>query len=281
MTLLKLASARTFVSLRRHHNYRLFFFGQLTSVCRDVDAEHRACLARRSARAALARPRGRRALVLPLRAVHAPRPARRRRHRPVRQSPHRDRHAVGADALLRDPRGRHARRARPAVGGLRDRSAHGHRARVRCAVAPEPHLPDGRTRRAAERDRAQLEPLQHSPHLRPGAGGRPDRRGRRRLVLRDQLGQLPRRAGEPARDARERALPAPRPPPADALARHPRRLSLRAPQPDRLGDPDDDGDLLVDLLQLQHPAAAAREGHARRRARAPSASSPPASAPVR
>jgi MFS family permease len=32
LTLLKLASARTFASLRRHRNYRLFFFGQLTSV---------------------------------------------------------------------------------------------------------------------------------------------------------------------------------------------------------------------------------------------------------
>ena len=32
MTLLKLASARTFASLQRHHNYRLFFAGQLTSV---------------------------------------------------------------------------------------------------------------------------------------------------------------------------------------------------------------------------------------------------------
>jgi MFS family permease len=32
LTLLRLASARTFASLRRHHNYRLFFFGQLTSV---------------------------------------------------------------------------------------------------------------------------------------------------------------------------------------------------------------------------------------------------------
>lgn len=32
MTLLRLASRRTFVSLRRHFNYRLFFFGQLTSV---------------------------------------------------------------------------------------------------------------------------------------------------------------------------------------------------------------------------------------------------------
>ncbi len=33
MTLLRLAGRRTFVSLRRHYNYRLFFAGQLTSVC--------------------------------------------------------------------------------------------------------------------------------------------------------------------------------------------------------------------------------------------------------
>ena len=32
MTLLRIAGRRTFVSLRRHYNYRLFFFGQLTSV---------------------------------------------------------------------------------------------------------------------------------------------------------------------------------------------------------------------------------------------------------
>ena len=32
MTLLRLASRRTFASLRNHRNYRLFFFGQLTSV---------------------------------------------------------------------------------------------------------------------------------------------------------------------------------------------------------------------------------------------------------
>ena len=32
MTLLRLASRRTFASLTRHRNYRLFFFGQLTSV---------------------------------------------------------------------------------------------------------------------------------------------------------------------------------------------------------------------------------------------------------
>jgi MFS family permease len=33
LTLLKLAGRRTFLSLRRHHNYRLFFSGQLASVC--------------------------------------------------------------------------------------------------------------------------------------------------------------------------------------------------------------------------------------------------------
>jgi MFS family permease len=32
VSLLRLASRRTFASLRHHHNYRLFFFGQLTSV---------------------------------------------------------------------------------------------------------------------------------------------------------------------------------------------------------------------------------------------------------
>jgi MFS family permease len=32
VTLLRIASRRTFASLRNHHNYRLFFFGQLTSV---------------------------------------------------------------------------------------------------------------------------------------------------------------------------------------------------------------------------------------------------------
>ena len=33
MTLLRLAGRRTFASLRRHRNYRLFFAGQITSVC--------------------------------------------------------------------------------------------------------------------------------------------------------------------------------------------------------------------------------------------------------
>ena len=33
MTVLQHASRRTFVSLRRHRNYRLYFSGQLASVC--------------------------------------------------------------------------------------------------------------------------------------------------------------------------------------------------------------------------------------------------------
>jgi MFS family permease len=33
LTLIRLASRRTFASLRRHYNYRLYFAGQLTSVC--------------------------------------------------------------------------------------------------------------------------------------------------------------------------------------------------------------------------------------------------------
>ncbi|HEY3961879.1 MAG TPA: MFS transporter [Gaiellaceae bacterium] len=33
MTLIRIASRRTFASLRRHYNYRLYFAGQLTSVC--------------------------------------------------------------------------------------------------------------------------------------------------------------------------------------------------------------------------------------------------------
>jgi len=33
VAVLRIASARTFASLRRHHNYRLFFAGQITSVC--------------------------------------------------------------------------------------------------------------------------------------------------------------------------------------------------------------------------------------------------------
>ena len=155
---------------------------------------------------------------------------------------------------------------RAALGGLRDRRAHRHRARLRRAVAAEPHVPDGRPRRAAERDRAQLEPLQHRADLRARARRHPDRRVRRRLVLRDQRGQLPRRARRACSRCASASCSRCSTGAGPTLWRGTREgLPLRAPQPNGLGDPDDDGDLLVGLLQLQHPAAAAREEHARRR----------------
>ncbi len=211
MTLLRLASRRTFSSLRRHRNYRLFFAGQLTSVAGTWMQNIAMAWLVVQLAAALARSRRRHPHRLPLRPVHGARPRRRRRDRPARQPPHRDPHADGADVLLRRAGRDHARRSRPAVGGLRDRGLHRHSARVRRAVAPEPDLSDGRPRRAAERGRAQLEPLQHRAHLRPGARRCPDRRLRRRLVLRAQHAQLPRRARRPARDARARPVPARRP----------------------------------------------------------------------
>ena len=175
---------------------------------RHLDAEHRDGVARGAARAAFARPRGRHSHRLPLRPLHGARPRRRRRHRPARQPPHGDRHAVGADVLLRRARRDHAARARSDLGGLRDRRPDRHRDRLRRSRTPEPDVPDGRPRRAAERRRAQLEPLQHGAHLRAGTCRRPHRRLRRRLVLRAQHPQLPRRARRPPRDARARPLPA-------------------------------------------------------------------------
>ena len=85
----------------------------------------------------------------------------------------------------------------------------GHGARARRAVAPAADVPDGRPRRPAERDRAQLEPLQRVADLRPV--------GRRRSLLGfagvgvcflvnaiSFLAVLDR----PARDAAARVLPA-------------------------------------------------------------------------
>ena len=208
MTLLKLASARTFAPqtppqlppllLRPAHVRR-----------RDVDAEHRARVGRRrsshrtraaSRSASLAICRFGPFTLLGLVAGVVTDRFDNRRTVIVTQSVQMVFSAVLAVITLAG----HV----TAVGDLRDRRAHRHRARLRRAVAAEPDVPDGRPRRAAERDRAQLEPLQHRADLRAGARRRPDRRVRRRLVLRDQLGQLPRRAREPARDAGRRAVPA-------------------------------------------------------------------------
>ena len=68
--------------------------------------------------------------------------------------------------------------------------------------APNRHAltyPAGRPRRAAERDRAELVALQRRPGGRPGGRRSADRRGRLRLVLRDQRALVPRRARGVAR----------------------------------------------------------------------------------
>ena len=183
-----------------------------------MDAEHRARVGCHPDRTALPRARRRNPLRLPVRAVHGARSLRGCRDRPLRQPADGDRDAVRADGVLGAPRGAHPGRGRVAVGGLRDRRPHRHRSRLRRAVAAEPDVPDGRSRRVAERGRAELQPVQHGPHLWPRARRHPDRRVRCRLVLRGERGQLPRRARGVARDARLRALSARRPPPADRLA---------------------------------------------------------------
>ena len=96
-------NARTFASLRRHRNYRLFFTGQVISVSGTwmqnialawlvVELTHS--------------PAGRRrARVLPFPPVHDLRPGRRCRRRPDRQPQARDHDAERLDDLLGDPRG--------------------------------------------------------------------------------------------------------------------------------------------------------------------------------
>ena len=100
-----------------------------------------------------------------------------------------------------------ARRLRGAVDALHDRLHQRDGARARRAVAPAAHVPDGRPRRPAERDRAQLDALQRVADLRPGDRRHRARRRRGRLLPHER-DQLPRRADLPAPDARLGVLPA-------------------------------------------------------------------------
>ena len=186
MTLLRLASARTFRSLRHHHNYRLFFFGQLTSVAGTwMQNIALAWAVVQLAPAPEADSPSALLAICRFGPFTAARPLRGRDHRPVRQPAHRDRHPVASRWC--------SPRCSPALAltgqltlaylyviAFVDR----HRDRVRRAVAAEPDVPDGRPGRAAERRRAQLEPVQHGAHLRAGARGDRDRGRRHRLVLR-------------------------------------------------------------------------------------------------
>ena len=220
-------NARTFASLKRHRNYRLFFTGQVISVSGTwmqnvalawlvVELTHSPL-----AVGILAFCRFIPFTVFGLVAG--------RRRRPDRQPQARDRNADRLDDLLGALRGVRAQRPRDALGRLRARDPLQHRARLRRARPARAHLPDGRTRRAAERGRAQREPLQRLAGRRPRRRRRPDRRLRRRRLLRDQRRHLPRRARRAADDAEGRAGAAPaKRRAADDDARHPRGLRLGA-----------------------------------------------------
>ena len=95
-------NARTFASLRRHRNYRLYFVGQVDLAERHLDAEHRARLAGRRADAFACR--GRPARVPALRPVRGLLAAGRRPRRSLRQPQDDDGHAGGVDGDLRRAR---------------------------------------------------------------------------------------------------------------------------------------------------------------------------------
>ena len=95
---------RTFLSLRKHRNYRLFFSGQVVSVSGTWMQNIAMYWFVLHADARSARDRD--PLVLPLRAVHDLRPLLRRDRGSLRQPQDGDRHAVGADGAQRRARGR-------------------------------------------------------------------------------------------------------------------------------------------------------------------------------
>ena len=217
---------RTFSSLH-YRNYRLFFFGQAISQIGIVDAADRAQLVRPATdarRLVRGRDHGRRAVP----AVHPVRALRRRVHGPARRAPPR-----GLDAgLAARHRGRarvdRARRLRAAVDAVHDRVRERGDPRARRAVPPAAHVSHGRPGYTAERDRAQLEPLQRVAHLRPIARRRDHRLRRRRRLLHRERDQLRRRPARPLRDAHERVLPGREVRAPGDPARHARRALVRA-----------------------------------------------------
>ena len=117
----------------------------------------------------------------------------------------------------------------------------------------------------------------------PGDRRRPDRRLRRRRLLRDQRGDLPRRPRRAAADAERtsscRSSASARA--ADDDARHPRGLRLGTALARNAARPRDRHRRQHGRLQLPRDPAAARLRHAERGRRRCSGSSPPASAPAR
>ena len=231
-------NSRTFSSFR-YRNYRLFFGGQ--AVSQIGSWMQRIALGwfvfqlTHSAFAVGVMASG------DVPAVHAVRPVRRRVHRPARRAPHGHRHAGGTAPDSGGAGLDRARRDRAAVDAVHDRVHQRVRARARRPVAPAAHVPDGRTRRPAECDRAQLEPVQCVARVRSGRCRNALRLHRRRRVLPRQRDQLPRGAAQPVRDADARLLSAGEVRAPRDLARHTRRTGVRAPPAQDARDPRADG----------------------------------------
>ena len=224
----------------------------------------------------------RRARLRAIRAVPGFRAVLGRRRRPVRQPPGRDRHAGGVDGGRVSARGARLRRRLAPVAVLRARLPRRRRARLRRAQPPRAHLSAGRPQRAAERDRAELVALQRRPSGRPGGRRSADRRGRLRLVLRDQRRLVPRRARGVAPDACLGALPGGAQLSAgEDRRRDPRGSALRPADARGAHRPGDGDRRQRDGIQLPRPAAGAHLEDARTRAPRSSASSSPASARAR
>ena len=151
--------------------------------------------------------RGRTARLLPVRPVPRPRPLRRRSRRPGRQPAAADRDPDDLVAARIHPRRAGIHRFAADLGDLRGRDSRRRRGRDRRTEPPGARLPARRTGRAAQCDRAQLEPLQRGARSRAGARWRPDRGRRRRLVLHVQCCLVHGRADHAPADARLRALP--------------------------------------------------------------------------
>ena len=191
-------------------------------------------------------------------AVHAVRPVRRRARRPARRAPHGDRDAGRPARHRHRARVDRDRRDRAAVDALRDRLRQRDGARPRRPVPPAAHVPHGRARGPAERDRAQLEPLQRVADPRPCRRRRASRLRRRRRVLPRQCDQLPRGAAQPVRDAHARLLPAGEVRAAGDLARHARGTRVRAAPAQDARHPRIDRRAQHVRVQLQRDAAGAR-----------------------
>ena len=208
----------------RHRNFRLFWFGQLISLDRHLDAVARPGVADPAAHPRPDLARVRRGGPVPARPD--PRPVRwRHRGRPA-EAEDDHRHAGRVDDPGSRPRRAHVRERDPGLAHPRPRGAARVRQRRRHADAPGVRGRDGRPRGRHERGRPELGDVQRGPDRGPGHRRDPDRRSRRHRLLLPQRHQLRRGDRRTAPDARGG-------PPADRPARPSDERPRRRRQPGR------------------------------------------------